>query len=74
MRFKDLVAASSDSFVNLRDLLVILDPINKININNRRLLPINRAAWAGGDDICLFAHLLPLTLSHLSSIKGEAPI
>ena len=40
MRSRDLVAASRDLFVNLKDPLVIFDPTNGISINNH-LLPIN---------------------------------
>jgi hypothetical protein len=54
VRSRHLVAASSDMFissrdffVNSKDLLVIFDPTNGININNRLLLPINRALGLG---------------------------
>jgi hypothetical protein len=46
MRSKDSVTASRDlfvslgcSFINLRDLLVIFDPTNRININYRSPTP-----------------------------------
>jgi hypothetical protein len=48
MRSTDLVAVSRDLFVsfidffvNSRDQIIIFDPTNGININNRLLLPIN---------------------------------
>jgi len=78
MRSRDLVAASRDLFVNLKDPLVIFDPTNGISINNHLLLPINSPY---GEEVggllasCLFAHLACslLTLSHLLSVRGQNP-
>jgi hypothetical protein len=53
------------SFINLRDLLIIFDPINRININNRLVL---RALELGENNllpICSFAYLA-CSSSHLS--------
>jgi hypothetical protein len=67
---RDLVAASRDlfvsfrdSFANSRDRFIIFDPANRININNRLLLPINRVLELGGEDFCPFAILLTCLLS-----------
>jgi hypothetical protein len=37
---RDLFISFRDFFINPKDLLVIFDPTNVININNRLLLPI----------------------------------
>jgi hypothetical protein len=59
VRFRDLVVASRDlfvfvssknSFVNSRDLLVIFDLTDGINISNCFLLLINRAIGFGGEN------------------------
>ena len=77
MRSRDLVAASRDLFVNLKDPLVIFDPTNGISINSHLLL-INSPPWGGGGGLLasyLFAHLACslLTLSHLLSVRGQNP-
>jgi hypothetical protein len=38
--FKDRFVSDRDFFVNPEDLLIIFDPTNGININNRLLLPV----------------------------------
>ena len=78
MSFRDLFAASRDLFVNIKDLLVIFYPTNGININNHLLLLINSPPWGGSGGLltsCLLSHLTCslLTLSHLSSVRGENP-
>jgi hypothetical protein len=62
VRFRDLVVASKNlfvsfrsSFVNFQDLLIIFKPTNRININNRPLLPINKAPEVVGEDFYPFA-------------------
>jgi hypothetical protein len=75
---RDLFVSSKDCFVNFGDLLVMFDPTNGININNRLLLPIYRALGLGGEDFCPFSYLLTwlalrLTLSHLSSARDAIP-
>ena len=60
MSSRDLFAASWDLFVNIKDLLVIFDPTNGININNHLLLPINSPDGEEVGDffgLYLFAHL-----------------
>lgn len=49
VRHRDLVATSRDIIINSRDLFVVFDPINKININNHLLLPIRVLEFGGGD-------------------------
>jgi hypothetical protein len=41
--FRGLFVRCRDFFINLRNLLVIFDPSNRININSLLLLLINRA-------------------------------
>ena len=41
MSSRDLFAVSRDLFINIKNLLVIFYPTNKISINSHLLLPIN---------------------------------
>jgi len=78
MRSRDLVAASRDLFVNLKDPLVIFDPTNGISINNHLLLPINSPYGEEVGDSWPLAYLLTwLALSSLYLISclfgGKTP-
>ena len=41
MSSMDLFTASKDLLINYRDLFVIFNPTDEINVNNHLLLPIN---------------------------------
>ena len=58
MSFMDLFAASKDLLINYKDLFVIFNPTDEINVNNHLLLPINSPPWGGGEDFWPFALLL----------------
>jgi hypothetical protein len=65
MRCRDSAAASGNLFVsssyffiNPRDQPIILDPTNRININNRLILLINKTLRFGGGNFYQFTHLL----------------
>jgi hypothetical protein len=60
--FRDLFISSTNFFVNIRDLLIIFYPSNGININNRLLLPINRALGLGGGFLLFVILLVRLAL------------
>ena len=67
MRSRDLVAAFRDLFVNFKDILVIFDSTNEININNYLLLPINSTScawrWRILDHLFSCLHLFALSLT-----------
>ena len=58
MSSSDLFAASRDLFINIKNLLVIFYPTNKISINSHLLLPINSPHGEEVGDSWLFAYLL----------------
>ena len=73
MSSRDLFAASRDLFINIKNLLVIFDPTNKISINSHLLLPINspmgrRWETLGPLLICSFACLTCWSSHSISSL------
>ena len=59
----DLFAASKDLLINYRDLFVIFNPTDEINVNNHLLLPINSPPWGEGGDFWQFCSLIHLACS-----------
>ena len=58
MSSSDLFAASRDLFINIKNLLVIFDPTNKISINSHLLLSINSPHGEEVGDSWPLAYLL----------------
>ena len=58
MSSSDLFAASRDLFINIKNLLVIFDPTNKISINSHLLLPINSPHEEEVGDLSSLVYLL----------------
>jgi len=65
MSSRDLFAASKDLFVNIKDILVIFDPTNRISIKNHHLLPINSPHGEEVGDFFGLLHICSLDLLSL---------